>query len=53
VLARVRDRGIAVADIGEFTVDRRVVVSDGSDARTIWDFAHESLIGSTAPVVPA
>jgi uncharacterized protein len=53
VLARFRDRGIAVADIGEFTVDHRVVVSNGRDARTIWDFAHESLIGCTAPVVLA
>jgi len=53
VLARFRDRGIVVADIGEFTADHRVVVSDGHDAQTIWDFAHESLIGCIAPVVPA
>jgi uncharacterized protein len=53
VLARFQGRGIAVADIGEFTADHRVVVTDGRDAETIWDFAHEPLIGCVAPVVPA
>jgi len=46
VLPRFNDRGIAAADIGEFTADRRVIISDGANAETIWDFAHEPLIGS-------
>jgi len=45
VLARFNDRGIAAADIGEFTADRRVVMSDGTAAETVWDFAREPLIG--------
>jgi uncharacterized protein len=53
VLARFRDRGIAVADIGEFTADHRVIISDGHDAQTVWDLAQESLIGCAAPVVLA
>jgi uncharacterized protein len=53
VLARFRDRGIAAADIGEFTADHHVVITDGHDAQTIWDFAHEPLIGCTPPTVSA
>ena len=45
VLARFHDRGIAAADIGEFTADQRVVVGDGAAEETIWDFAREPLIG--------
>jgi AIR synthase-related protein len=45
VLARFETRGIAVADIGKITADRRVVVADGAAAETIWDFAQEPLIG--------
>jgi uncharacterized protein len=53
VLARFRERGIAAADIGELTADHRVVVTDGHDAQTIWDFSHEPLMGCAAPVAPA
>jgi len=45
VMARFAARGIAAADIGEVTADHRVVISDGSAAQTIWDFAREPLIG--------
>jgi AIR synthase-related protein len=45
VLAHFETRGIAVADIGKITADRRVVVADGAAAETIWDFAQEPLIG--------
>jgi AIR synthase-related protein len=45
VLVRFEDRGIAAADIGECTADRRVVLTDGAAAETIWDFASEPLIG--------
>lgn len=45
VLARFRDRGIAAADIGEFTADQRITIADGAGEETLWDFAHEPLIG--------
>jgi uncharacterized protein len=45
VLARFRDRGIAAADIGEFTADHRIVISDGATTETMWDFAREPLLG--------
>lgn len=45
VLARFNDRGIAASDIGDFTADHRVVISDGRAAETIWDFAREPLLG--------
>ncbi len=45
VLARFRDRGIAAADIGAFTADRRVTIAAGAAAETIWDFAREPLLG--------
>lgn len=45
VQARFHDRGIAAADIGEFTGDRRVILLDGEAAETVWDFAREPLIG--------
>jgi len=45
VLARFRDRGIAAADIGAFTVDHRVTIVDGPATETIWDFAREPLLG--------
>jgi AIR synthase-related protein len=52
VLARFTGRGIAAAAIGEFTADRRVTVSDGATAETIWDFAREPLIGcAPSPVL--
>jgi uncharacterized protein len=53
ILARFRDRGIAANDIGEFTAGHRVVVVDGDEAQTIWDFADEPLMGCAAPTVPA
>jgi uncharacterized protein len=49
VVAAFGERDIAAADIGEFTTDHRVVISDGESAQTIWDFAREPLMGY-APV---
>jgi AIR synthase-related protein len=45
VLARFGGRGIAAADIGAITADHRVLIRDGGDAQTIWDFARASLMG--------
>jgi uncharacterized protein len=45
LLARFGDRGIAAADIGEFTADHRVAISDGAAIETMWDFAREPLLG--------
>ncbi len=45
VVARFRDRGIAAADIGAFTADRRVTIVAGAAAETIWDFSREALLG--------
>jgi uncharacterized protein len=45
VLARFAARGIAAADIGQVTPDRRVLLSDGIATETIWDFTREPLIG--------
>jgi uncharacterized protein len=45
VLARFNDRGIAAAEIGEFTADHRVCIADGADVETIWDFAREPIMG--------
>jgi AIR synthase-related protein len=45
VLARFTARGIAAADIGQVTPDRRVVIGDGIVSETIWDFTREPLIG--------
>jgi AIR synthase-related protein len=47
VLARFEERGIAAAEIGAITADRRVLLRDGAAAETIWDFAREPLIGCT------
>lgn len=53
VLARFHDRSIAAAVIGEITADPRVVLCDGDNVETIWDFAQEPLIGCVEPRVPA
>jgi uncharacterized protein len=53
VTARFTERGIAAADIGEFTPGHRVVISDGDQAETIWDFAREPLMGCVAVEDPA
>jgi uncharacterized protein len=45
VLSRFDARGIAAAEIGEFTADRRVVLGGAAGAETIWDFDREPLIG--------
>jgi uncharacterized protein len=45
VLACFAARGIAAADIGEITTDRRVLIGDGVVAETVWDFEREPLIG--------
>jgi uncharacterized protein len=53
VLARFWDRGIAAADIGEFTTDQRVLITDGAAAAAaIWDFAREPLLGCAKFLVP-
>ncbi|MGC1560530.1 MAG: sll0787 family AIR synthase-like protein [Bradyrhizobium sp.] len=38
-------RGIAAAEIGEFTNDHRVTISDGTASEVIWDFTREPLLG--------
>jgi uncharacterized protein len=48
VVGRFRERGIAIADIGTVTADRRVAITDGKVTETIWDFAQEPLIGCTS-----
>jgi uncharacterized protein len=45
VVARFCERGIAAGDIGAVTVERRVVISDGTASETIWDFSREPLMG--------
>jgi AIR synthase-related protein len=45
VLARFDGRGIAAADIGKVTADRRVVIGDGKASDTIWDLACQPLMG--------
>jgi uncharacterized protein len=47
VLARFQERGIAAAEVGAITADRRVLIRDGAAVETIWDFAREPLIGCT------
>ncbi len=44
-LLALRARGIATADIGEFTADQRVVIGDGQANETIWDFARYAAYG--------
>jgi AIR synthase-related protein len=53
VLARFSARGIAAADIGQITPDRRVVIADGATSETIWDFSQEPLIGCARAEVVA
>ena len=53
VLARFTNRGIAAAEIGEFTADHRVGIADGAAIETIWDFAREPLMGCTTAEVVA
>jgi uncharacterized protein len=48
VVATFGERSIAAADIGEFTDDHRVVIGNSEFAQTIWDFAHEPLMGYAA-----
>ncbi|WP_341987996.1 sll0787 family AIR synthase-like protein [Azorhizobium sp. AG788] len=45
LVARFAARGIAAADIGAVTADRRVTLSDGSGSETIWDFTQRPLLG--------
>jgi uncharacterized protein len=45
VIARFAARGIAVAEIGEIAAGHHVAITDGQASKTIWDFAHEPLIG--------
>jgi AIR synthase-related protein len=52
VLARFHNRGIAAADIGECTTDPRVVITDGANTETIWDFEREPFMGCAQPRVP-
>ncbi len=45
VIARFADRGIAAAEVGIVTSDRRVTIRDGDSEATIWDFGQKPLIG--------
>jgi AIR synthase-related protein len=45
VLARFAERGIAAADVGKITAERRVKIVDDRATETLWDFAKEPLIG--------
>jgi AIR synthase-related protein len=45
VVARFAARGIAAADMGVATADRRVAIRDGGARETIWDFSERALIG--------
>jgi uncharacterized protein len=45
VMARFAARAIACADIGEFSADRRVRLTDGAASETIWDFARDPFMG--------
>jgi uncharacterized protein len=45
VIAQFEGRGIAAADIGAFTADRRVVIGDCRSTETIWDLTVEPLMG--------
>jgi AIR synthase-related protein len=45
VIGRFAARGIAAAEVGAFARGSRVAVTDGRATETIWDFAHEPLIG--------
>lgn len=47
VLARFAARGITAADIGAVTADRRVLIGDGVERETVWDFTREPLMGCT------
>jgi hypothetical protein len=44
-ISRFRDRDIAAASIGEVTSGSTVAIRSGSDSATVWDFAHQPLIG--------
>lgn len=48
VLARFQGRAIAAADVGQVTADCRVVLADGPQLQTIWDFSRESFLGCAA-----
>ena len=45
LLARFHARGIAAADIGKITAERRVKIAHDRAVETIWDFTKEPLIG--------
>lgn len=49
VAALFHDRGIACADIGAITSERRVIVTDGASTETIWDFDRRPLLGCGPP----
>jgi len=53
VLARFGARGIAAADIGAVTADRRVTIAAGGATETVWDFSRETLLGCAPEPVPA
>lgn len=51
VTALFEARGIACADIGAVTTERRVTITDGQSSETIWDFAQSSLL-ACSPAIP-
>jgi len=52
VMDRFTERGIAAAEVGRITADRRVEITDGEDRATIWDFAEGPLIGCGREMAP-
>jgi len=48
ILTRFAARGIAAADIGAITADRRVTITEGGASETIWDFCKKPLLGCGA-----
>jgi AIR synthase-related protein len=48
ILTRFAGRGIAAADIGAITADRRVTIEDRGASETIWDFSQKPLLGCGA-----
>jgi len=51
VTALFEARGIACADIGTVTTDRRVTVTDGRSSETVWDFNQSALL-ACGPAIP-
>jgi hypothetical protein len=53
VLAQFAARGIAAADIGAVSADRRVQIADATATEAVWDFTREPLMGCARAEVVA